>query len=136
MAHGMEEGPRVAHDLAPPGSLTDRSARLVDYNVDVLLRLLRNIACRRKALRIQQAEVVADFERPDGHTVLEEVQETIALPAFNAKAASREMDPSKIDLGDRVEYELHHYVATIASLYNDNPFHNFEHVSHVSVGAR
>jgi hypothetical protein len=29
--------------------------------------------------------------------------------------------------------QLHNYVATIASLYRDNPFHNFEHASHVTM---
>jgi hypothetical protein len=31
--------------------------------------------------------------------------------------------------------QLRHYVNTIASLYQDNPFHNFEHASHVTMSS-
>lgn len=137
MALGMgasftEEPDTPSQSNVLSGGLSDRTSRLVDYNADVLLRLLRSVAARRKALGIEQAQVQIDTERANGTTVLDEVKETISLPAFNARAASREVDPSQIDLGSQVEKELRHYVSTIAALYNDNPFHNFEHVSHVS----
>jgi hypothetical protein len=40
---------------------------------------------------------------------------------------------NSIELADEVTSQLHNYVSTIASLYRDNPFHNFEHASHVTM---
>jgi 3'5'-cyclic nucleotide phosphodiesterase len=36
-----------------------------------------------------------------------------------------------VDLDEKIVMQLRHYVQTIASLYNANPFHNFEHANHV-----
>jgi hypothetical protein len=41
------------------------------------------------------------------------------------------LDPSKTLLDSVVMDELREYVRTIAQLYNQNPFHNFDHANHV-----
>jgi hypothetical protein len=66
-------------------------------------------------------------------TVLGEVCEIITLPSFDAKVAKDEADYKTIDLGENVQSQLRDCVAILASMYRDNPFHCFEHASHVTM---
>jgi hypothetical protein len=43
-----------------------------------------------------------------------------------------EVNPDSVDLGETVHCQLMDYVATIAPMYHDNPFYNFEHASRVA----
>ena len=58
------------------------------------------------------------------------MKEISTLPNFDAQSAQNEVDLDRIDLGEDVKAELHDYVATIALMYRENPFHNIEHASH------
>ena len=117
--------------------------RLVSWTTDVLARSLRAIVSRRKATSERpDPEAVLDMleDRLTGKnggkqtgTVIDEVQEVITLPQFDAKAAKQAKDPESIDLGKHVMEQLHEYVRTIAALYHNNPFHSFDHVSHVNM---
>jgi hypothetical protein len=64
---------------------------------------------------------------------MDEVKETITLPRFDAKATKQESHSEDILLGSVVQNELHDYVTTVAMLYRENPFHNFEHAPHVAM---
>ena len=63
--------------------------------------------------------------------MLEEVQEIIELPTFDRKAAKTE-NTNSVELDDVVIEQLEACVNTIARMYNDHPFHCFEHASHVT----
>lgn len=137
MPHLESLNKKVDHDS--PAKLQRR----VQWNVDVLCRLLKQVIARRNAeRRYAEENDMVDFNPPiennnarlNGTTVLDEVKEIIELPKFNAAAAKNEEDPSKVELPSEVLKQLHEYVSTIASLYHhDNPFHNFEHASHVTM---
>jgi hypothetical protein len=58
---------------------------------------------------------------------LDEVAEVISLPRFSEKKFAEAEDYRHVSIDPVVLAELRHYVATIASKYHDNPFHNFEH---------
>jgi hypothetical protein len=73
----------------------------------------------------------AETEIRRKYMVLEEVVEIIPLPGYDERVFKRQEDPSTIELPDAVVDQLNLYVATIALMYRDNPFHNFEHASHV-----
>ena len=62
---------------------------------------------------------------------LEEVREIIELPEFDGKAAKNQLDPSSVEIPKKVEEELRQLVSGIAAMYRSNPFHNFDHASHV-----
>jgi hypothetical protein len=121
--------------LDPESSLPPRIKRLVDWNVDVLRRLLKQIVAKRNA----EAKEKFDLNHPvmmkhemnigcDTY-VLSEVAEIIRLPGYsNVKV---DEDPTKLVLPSEVDDQLRLYVASIAAMYRDNPFHNFEHASHV-----
>ena len=123
-------------------SSAGKHQRLVDWNTDILMRILREITARRGASGEQQRESAANItrlrglEQGDMHkrdTVLDEVEEIVNLPKFNVNALKVQQDPDTIDLGENIFNQLRDYVATIAAMYRDNPFHNFEHASHVTM---
>ncbi|KAL7562526.1 hypothetical protein ACA910_008233 [Epithemia clementina (nom. ined.)] len=116
-------------------SASAKIARLIDWNVDVLLRLLKAIVAHRQAHGQVKGEtrVVEDFSRGVGKTILDEVEERIALPEFDPSVAKRQLPPEQIELDSSAQTQLYEYVAAIAAMYRDNPFHNFEHASHVAM---
>eukprot|EP00934_Nitzschia_sp_Nitz4_P002441 Nitzschia sp. Nitz4//scaffold68_size99682//91398//95434//NITZ4_004577-RA/size99682-snap-gene-0.6-mRNA-1//1//CDS//3329556632//2436//frame0 len=66
----------------------------------------------------------------------DEYCESIHLPHYDpGKKIKRASSLAEEKLDDRVMNELRQYVTTIACAYNDNPFHNFEHASHVAMSA-
>lgn len=122
--------------LDSPGILSDdrKKNRLINWNVETLARLLKQIVARRHAasgegFRLSQSLHAASIET--SNCPLDEVKEVIVLPEFDFRAASKQVSPDKICLDNRVMEQLRSYVTTISHLYYHNPFHNFEHASHV-----
>jgi hypothetical protein len=112
-----------------------KTTRLIDWNVDVLIRLLKHIVARREATPTKEETAPPNEEifQQRGRPVMEEVKEIITLPKFNAKAVLEQEDPEDIVLSDEVIEQLHDYVCNIAAIYRDNAFHSFEHASHVTM---
>ena len=111
-------------ELPKYAEVSAKTSRLIDWNKDLLARLLKAVVARRQALNQGASTPVRpeeDFARDGDKTVLDEVQEIVALPAFDPNVIKREVDPATIDLGGEVENELGNYIATIASMYRDNP---------------
>mmetsp|Transcript_2536 Transcript_2536/g.6381 ORF Transcript_2536/g.6381 Transcript_2536/m.6381 type:complete len:1225 (+) Transcript_2536:138-3812(+) len=131
----VSEEPLEEEVMKPTASA--KIARLIDWNVDVLIRLLKTIVAHRRSKGEEKAREAfpseEDFSRSDGTTVLDEVVEQIALPEFDQAAAKEQMSPDKVALDAATETQLYEYVAAIAAMYRDNPFHNFEHASHVTM---
>jgi class 3 adenylate cyclase len=125
-------------DAAENSSISSKQLRLVDWNADIMKRLLREIIARRdacgspddSAVRVKALEH-SKLSKDDG--VLDEVEEIITLPKFDSKAARNQKDPDSFELSETVSTQLHDYVQTIAAMYRHNPFHNFEHASHVTM---
>ena len=119
------------------GESDARTIRMVEWNVGLLSRLLVQQIERSKSNKQQEVSVEPEpydviTIQKTGQTVLDEVKEIIELPAFDYNAPGKEgQDSSQLD--PEVISELRDYVTTIASMYRDNPFHNFEHASHVGM---
>lgn len=124
--------------------LSKKAERLVDWNVDILSRLLKQIVARResdggKTLSGKKLDPVErEMRSHEGEgTILDEVAEIIQLPKYDKEAARRkkeQISPQSIKLPSEVTSQLRTYVSTIASMYRDTvPFHNFEHASHVTM---
>ena len=102
--------------------------RMVDWTSEILSTLLSEIVARRQAVgsgsdpkqKIEKAE--NSLSRNGGNqTVIDEVQEIIILPEYNATAASRDLVMDDIVLLSKdVRDELHDYVRCVAGLYRDN----------------
>ena len=113
------------------GRDSERISRLIDWNADVLLRQLKRIVAMRNVRAARErasADMKVDMPR-DGKTVLDEVVEVISL---SSKSNDYKQDPEMVQLSSEVVQQLRDYVAAIAAMYRDNPFHCFEHASHVT----
>jgi class 3 adenylate cyclase len=111
-----------------------KTARLIEWNVDVLLRLLKQVEVGRSTSQADPLNVKSqsDDSLVDDRTVLDEVREIISLPTFNKRVRSTN-NADSIELEPFVAVQLQAYIAAVASMYRDNPFHNFEHASHVTM---
>jgi hypothetical protein len=120
-------------------ALSSQVERLVGWNAETMIQLLQQIVASRMsaaAVTNKQSSLVAETLSTDisaGATVLDEVAEIITLPKFNANPGSKQIDPASVDLGRKVKRQVHEYVSFVADVYQKNPFHNFEHASHVTM---
>uniref|UniRef100_A0A7R9WW54 Guanylate cyclase domain-containing protein n=1 Tax=Craspedostauros australis TaxID=1486917 RepID=A0A7R9WW54_9STRA len=118
--------------------LTDRLQRLVNWNVDLLSRLLQEVIARRqtKGTAPDPEEHLSGLEKDILHTSensLAEVCEIIKLPAYRPEF--KLANPAAVLLSDEIIEQLRHFITMLALMYHDNPFHNFEHASHVTMSA-
>jgi class 3 adenylate cyclase len=105
---------------------------LIDWNVGVLLGLLKKIQARRAAEAPEPSASHTDSGSKSGGNPFDEVKEVIELPSFKVTNHTIR-DHESISLDPKVVGQLKRYVAKVASMYHDHPFHNFEHASHVSM---
>ena len=115
-----------------------KTRRLCQWNVDVLVRLLKQVVAHRLASEEGTRNWEAELSKREKEirrqiSVLDEVVEIIPLPGFDQRVYKRQQDPNKIELSEKVIEQIRLYVACIAAMYRDNPFHNFDHASHVMV---
>lgn len=111
------------------GGLSKHYERLIDWQVDLFSKLLKQIVAGRNN---------SPSERPDLSSVLtckgpvfQEVTEYIELPQFDPQAARARLRQSNIELPPEVVSELRSFIHDIASRYHNNPFHSYAHASHV-----
>lgn len=107
-----------------PGKLSDKAMRLVGWNVEVMVRLLKQIEARRNASS-KTGELIMHDESmllpSEGKMVLDEVKEIITLPKFDAKVATQQQNTNDVQLDFRVIEQLNDYIMKIGALYRDNP---------------
>jgi hypothetical protein len=117
-------------------TLTVKQNRIVDWHADLLQRLLTNIVAHRQALGVkpdsanQMRVAERNLKNPD-RIILDEVQDVIRLPQYDAKAAQNQAEIESVEIDPVAISQLRNYIHTIALMYCDNPFHNYEHASHV-----
>lgn len=116
----------------------NRLQRLVDWNSDVLIRILKQVLIRRHlSSKIKQGIDHSEANEADSvisnNNVIDEVEEIIELPAFDTTVASIQENSETVELPEAVVNQLRHYVKSVSLLYHENPFHNFEHASHVAM---
>ena len=126
--------------MAKRTAASTKVQRLIDWNSELLLQLLKKIVARRSVTKMNSvspllAARIEALEMQIGNagTVLEEVCEIITLPSFDVKVAKDEADCKTIELGENVQSQLRDFVSVLSSMYRDNPFHCFEHASHVTM---
>lgn len=112
--------------------LSPRVRRLCQWNVDILARHLKQIVAHRNAQGPMEHNYNEELSRREvaicrQMDVLDEVVEIIPLPGFDPQVYKRQQDPNEIELPEVVMKQIRLYVACIAAMYHDNPFHNFEH---------
>mmetsp|Transcript_10346 Transcript_10346/g.22776 ORF Transcript_10346/g.22776 Transcript_10346/m.22776 type:complete len:1195 (-) Transcript_10346:89-3673(-) len=108
----------------------DKSERLIKWNGDLLLKLLKEIEASRDASLGGLSVEESKYDGTRSGTVLDEVEEIVHLPNF---ALHQSPNPNTIQLSPEVEDQLLSYIGAVSMLYKDNPFHCFEHASHVTM---
>lgn len=101
-----------------------RNERLIEWNTELLLQLLKGVVARRMALPTNKEDhrKVAKLARTIGERmVVDEVREIIEMPEYVPVEEIEE-----VELDEEVIAQVRAYVARIATMYNDNCFHNFE----------
>eukprot|EP00980_Cylindrotheca_fusiformis_P031748 scaffold26896_cov157-Cylindrotheca_fusiformis.AAC.1 len=116
----------------------NRIQRLVEWNTEVLTSLLEQVVGSRSGVanQIQSLSNVESRIGIRGQTVLDEFTPIIPLKRMNAEELERRRSSSAIDIGVEAKSQLRHYISTVASMYPDNAFHNFEHASHVTASVK
>jgi class 3 adenylate cyclase len=114
---------------------SEKTCRLIEWNTETLLNLVKQIVARRSTNH-SSSDVnpnVSLLEKNQSDHPLEEVQEIITLPEYDATAINNQKNSQNIDLGEAVTEQIRLYVTCIARMYRNNAFHNFEHASHVTM---
>eukprot|EP00980_Cylindrotheca_fusiformis_P008512 scaffold1807_cov140-Cylindrotheca_fusiformis.AAC.4 len=112
--------------------------RLVEWNVEVLASLLQQIIASRGDV-VNDIAPLSNAEKrigSGGGNVLDEFTPIIPLKRFEAEDLRARRRPSSIEIGDEAKSQLRSYLSLIAGLYKDNPFHNFQHASHVTASVK
>ena len=106
--------------------------RLIEWNVEVLSELLKQVVASHPRQRHKLPKVETTDLEHEG-TVLEQCKEIISLPRHvTMRDFKSRQDPDSVELDRKVVQQLRALVSSFADMYEDNPFHNFEHASHVT----
>lgn len=116
--------------------LSEKHRRLVNWITNEMAEILRQLEVSR--IGREDHKSLVDLEqlsvmREAGKNPLDEVVEIITLPRYSAqsRATSDELERENYMLPKFVIDELRNYVSTLAGMYLENPFHNFEHARYV-----
>jgi hypothetical protein len=125
---------------APSVILSAHVERLIDWQVDLLLRLVKQIIAGRDqqiptdskstASKVEALEEVGDA------IPVESITESVELPEFDPEAAQARVRTSTVEIPQVIISELRAFVTMIATRYRDNPFHCFAHAAHVSMSCQ
>jgi 3'5'-cyclic nucleotide phosphodiesterase len=103
--------------------------RLVDWMTEMLEEMLSEVVSNR-ASYADKSQLSTNSSCRSFLNPRDEVSEVIALRKST-------LPPTKqIKVDPIVKSQLNEYISSIAFLYNENPFHNFEHACHVVMSAR
>eukprot|EP00977_Amphora_coffeiformis_P014988 scaffold4278_cov173-Amphora_coffeaeformis.AAC.11 len=95
-------------------AVSKNEARLIDWNVGVLRRLLQHIVARRKARGRESQGHTLTYLPADQGNVIDEVQEVIDLPAFDSAAnGGQSVDYIMLEMPETVETQLHLFVSSL-----------------------
>jgi hypothetical protein len=119
------------------GKKENKDAHLIEWNVDLFKRMLRQILAHRMASGLQSKEQVLNMAHSlkEGSTVRDSIVRIINFPKFDKRASKLKVDPETVELSKVVEDQLRDFISFIASMYRDHEFHNFKHASTVSMAA-
>eukprot|EP00980_Cylindrotheca_fusiformis_P027395 scaffold20324_cov86-Cylindrotheca_fusiformis.AAC.3 len=116
--------------------------RLVEWNVEILTSLLQQIVAARGDISSDDTldPNLSSFENSvvyqKGSTVPDEFTPIIPLKRFDVDELKSRRTPSSIKIGDEVRSQLRNFISSIAGMYRDNAFHNFEHAGHVTASVK
>jgi hypothetical protein len=103
--------------------MMDKTMRLVDWNVDIMKRVLKQIVAHRQAAKPNRNDQRGALIAHDPKRVLvgsgmplNEVVEIVSLPQFDAKIATKQLDSKNVELPDNTVQQLREFVMNIAAM--------------------
>jgi hypothetical protein len=104
----------------------DKHERLVDWNVDIIKKVLVQVVKRRSErgvkstpeFELRQLELQVQQE-----SILGAVKDIVSLPKFTRGKGKL---TAEVELSVQAEIQLRVYIVSLAKMYRLNPFHNFE----------
>jgi hypothetical protein len=128
-------------ELVDPLDVSPHLQRLIDWNVDMLAKIIKTILATRYARRSMDLDAASRLLMSDSATSgppptliinanpRNEYCEAIHLPHYDPGRTVKRgsMGGGSAELDEAVKHQLRDYITTIACAYNDHPFHNFEH---------
>jgi hypothetical protein len=113
-----------------------KDIRVIDWNVEILKSLLKEVVARRQSVGVHADEqhVIKISER--------QIQDTESVPFYELmtsfhipkhKAGEKDVSPSQVEIDAVVLAQLQDFVLSISEMYSDHAFHNFDHASHVTM---
>lgn len=108
--------------------------RLIDWQVDLLSKLLKQIVASRgpKSSGGAQSREVQEMRNSKPR---DEIAEVINMPAYDPLKERYSVELDSFELEPKVVSKLKDMVTSIETLYQNNPFHNFPHACHVTMSA-
>jgi hypothetical protein len=128
-AQPFEDG--TCREIEDGKVLESQKDRLVEWICDLIEEPLDLVLIHNHNKQRQESRKLI-YKRKEGKTFLDETEEVITLADFDAKMMENKQNDA-MPLSDTARVQLRHYVRIIASQYNNNPFHNFEHACHVTM---
>lgn len=130
----------TAEHHEPEEIMADTEGRLIQWIVEILSKSLREIAATRMARKEETSEVLQETELLQlerhvlnhGRSAINEIND-IGILLVPQTCKNPPLEVVTEDLDSDVKGQLNKYVLEIARLYNKNPFHSFEHASHVTL---
>lgn len=108
--------------------------RMVDWMTELLSDYLKQILAKRIRASALDGETYCDSRVNQELIAIDEVVQAVPIPTFDGKdSVVKERDCHSIELDQPVAEQLREYVSIVASMYRDNPFHNFDHACHVTM---
>ena len=104
-----------------------KESRLIDWIADILLEHIKKVvAVHDRCIKVASAHDDIRYVAEEGKICLDEVQESIQMPKFDARVAEAAFESRSLEIPDEIAEALREYVTLIAGAYRNNPFHNFE----------
>jgi 3'5'-cyclic nucleotide phosphodiesterase len=120
----------------PNAAAPDVFDRLVEWNVDLFAVLLKGIVTKRLSSRAKQSIGSFDLSHVSLATMGKPVDEIVEFIDLSEAGASFSRLPGVISVPPVIVTQLRLFIEAIARQYQANPFHNFEHASHVVMSTK
>jgi hypothetical protein len=140
----LDDGGDVMESQQPFGSINVTIEGMIQLNTKILESLIIKVLAHRRSLasghphQYQPDTVSPCKKESNSRCVRDEVVWSIPMPTFPKQPID---DPaakaSSIRLEAHVREQLRNFISVIASMYRaNNPFHNFDHATHVTMSTR
>jgi hypothetical protein len=111
--------------------------RLVEWNVDVFAGLLKSIVTHRANSQVKQSGAMLDPSKLNVETCGKPFDEGVEIMDMPVEVGgSSSQVPEDIQISPLIVMQLRLFITVIAGKYQANPFHNFEHASHVVMSTK